>query len=67
VSARRGNTVADILALVAQWAGGEDAALVWFEQEPIPAFDGRTAAQVFNGDADAVFDYVEHLTTGGYA
>jgi hypothetical protein len=58
----------EIIALVQAWAGGPAQAMAWYRAEPIPAFGGRTAeALVKSGQATAVRDYIDHLTTGGYA
>lgn len=58
----------EIISLVQGWAGSAAQAMAWYRAEPIPAFGGRTAeALVKSGDATAVRDYVDHLTTGGYA
>jgi hypothetical protein len=58
----------EIINLVQGWAGGAAQAMAWYRAEPIPAFGGRTAeALVKSGNATAVRDYVDHLTTGGYA
>ena len=58
----------EIINLVQGWAGSTAQALAWYRAEPIPAFGGRTAeALVKSGQAAAVRDYVDHVTTGGYA
>ena len=58
----------EIISLVQAWAGGPAQAMAWYRAEPIPAFGGRTAeALVKSGQAAAVRDYIDHLTTGGYA
>jgi hypothetical protein len=58
----------EIINLVQGWAGGATQAMAWYRAEPIPAFGGRTAeALVKSGNATAVRDYVDHLSTGGYA
>jgi hypothetical protein len=60
--------MAEILARVEPWAGGEAQALSWYRAEPIPAFGGRTAeALVKQGRAAAVRDYLDHVALGGYA
>ena len=59
--------MAEILARVEPWAGGEAQALSWYRAGPIPAF-GRTAeALVKQGRAAAVRDYLDHVALGGYA
>ena len=58
----------EIIARVADWAGGERQALAWYRAEPIPAFGGRTAESlVKEGMAGAVRDYLDHVATGGFA
>jgi len=58
----------EIINLVQGWAGGASQAMAWYRAEPIPAFGGRTAeALVKSGNATAVRDYLDHLSTGGYA
>jgi hypothetical protein len=58
----------EVIARVADWAGGERQALAWYRSEPIPAFGGRTAeALVKTGDASALRDYLDHIALGGYA
>ncbi len=42
-------------------AGNDDAASAWMN-EPLPAFDGKTPAQLVNdGRADDVLDYIDSL------
>ncbi len=58
----------EIIALVREWAGSEDAAMSWYRAQPIPAFGGRTAeAIVKDGNAALVREYIDHLALGGYA
>jgi len=58
----------EIIALVRDWAGSEDAAMSWYRAMQIPAFGGRTAeAIVKDGNAALVREYIDHLTLGGYA
>ncbi|MCZ8313880.1 antitoxin Xre/MbcA/ParS toxin-binding domain-containing protein [Phreatobacter sp.] len=58
----------EIVARVADWAGGEKQALAWYRAEPLPAFGGRTAESlVKDGKAAAVRDWLDHVATGGFA
>jgi uncharacterized protein (DUF2384 family) len=58
----------EIIARVADWAGGEVQATAWYRAEPIPAFGGRTAeALVKEGKAAAVRDYLDSVALGGFA
>lgn len=45
-------------------AGNDDAASAWMN-EPLPAFDGKTPAQlVSNGREDEILAYIDSLTPG---
>lgn len=58
----------EIVARIAEWAGGEQQAMAWYRAEPIAAFGGRTAESlVKEGKAAAVRDYLDHVATGGFA
>ncbi|MBL6654172.1 MAG: DUF2384 domain-containing protein [Reyranella sp.] len=58
----------EIVARVADWAGGKDQAMAWYRAEPLPAFGGRTAESlVKDGKATAVRDYLDHVALGGFA
>lgn len=58
----------EILAQVTGWAGGEQAALLWYRSQPIPALDGHTAAALVQaGRAASVRAYLNHLALGGFA
>lgn len=58
----------EIISRVEGWAGGRKQAMVWYRAQPLPAFGGRTAeALVKDGKADAVRDYLDHVTGGGFA
>jgi DNA-binding XRE family transcriptional regulator len=58
----------EVVARVADWAGGAVQAFSWYRAEPIPAFGGRTAeALVKDGKAGAVRDWLDHVATGGFA
>lgn len=58
----------EIVARVADWAGGEKQALAWYRAAPLPAFGGRTAESlVKDGKAAALRDWLDHVATGGFA
>jgi hypothetical protein len=58
----------EIVARVADWAGGAQQAMTWYRAEPLPAFGGRTAeALVKDGRAGAVRDFLDHVAQGGFA
>ncbi len=58
----------EIIARIADWAGGEKQAMAWYRAEPIPAFGGRTAESLLkDGKAAAVRDYLDHISVGGFA
>lgn len=58
----------EILARVRIWAGGEDAARLWFRGQPLPAFGDRTAESlVKSGQSEALRDYLDSLALGGFA
>jgi uncharacterized protein (DUF2384 family) len=58
----------EIVARVADWAGGEKQAMAWYRAEPIPAFGCRTAESlVKDGKAAALRDYLDALAMGAYA
>jgi antitoxin Xre/MbcA/ParS-like protein len=64
----RATEMLEIIARIADWAGGERQAMAWYRAEPIPAFGGRTAESlVKTGKAAAVRDYLDHIATGGFA
>jgi DNA-binding XRE family transcriptional regulator len=64
----RATEMLEIVARIADWAGGERQAMAWYRAEPIPAFGERTAeALVKAGKAAAVRDYLDHVATGGFA
>jgi uncharacterized protein (DUF2384 family) len=57
-----------ILRMAEELAGDEQRALIWFEQQPIPGWDGKTAYDlVQEGKAGEVFDYLEAVKAGVYA
>jgi hypothetical protein len=59
---------AEIIARVADWAGGQRQAHIWYRTEPIPAFGGlRAEALVNKGLADAVRDYLDRIGAGRFA
>ncbi len=60
--------LSEIIARVAPWAGGIEAAEAWARSQPIAAFGGRTAESlVKSGKAEAVRDYLEFIAAGGFA
>jgi hypothetical protein len=64
----RATEMLEIIARIADWAGGERQAMAWYRAEPIPAFGGRTAESLVKaGRAGAVRDYLDHIATGGFA
>lgn len=68
VSSARRHEEEEILRRVCDWAGGDDAAALWFRAQPLAAFGGRTAeALVKSGQAEAVRDYIDSLALGGFA
>ena len=57
-----------ILERLAPWCGSLTQAKAWFEAEKIPALGNRTAKQtVEQGHAGAVFDFLDHAASGGFA
>lgn len=62
------NEMAEIIARVAVWAGGERQAFAWYRAQPLPAFGDRTAESIVKtGKAAALRDYLDHLAVGGFA
>ena len=60
--------VVRILAMVAEMAGGEDRAAIWFKHQPIPGWEGKTAYDLVRaGKADKVTAYLESVRMGVYA
>jgi len=58
----------EIVSRVSDWAGGKDQAMAWYRAQPISAFGGRTAESLVKaGEAGPLRDYLDHLTTGGFA
>ncbi len=58
----------EIIARVSVWAGGEQQAMAWYRSQPIPAFGGQTAEGLIKaGYATALRDYLDHISTGGFA
>lgn len=58
----------EVLVRVAGWAGSLEHALVWYTAQPIAAFAGRTPESlVKTGYAEALRDYLDSLSLGGYA
>jgi transcriptional regulator with XRE-family HTH domain len=60
--------VVRILAMVAEMAGDEQRAAIWFKHQPIPGWAGKTAYDlVSEGKADKVLQYLEAVRSGVYA
>jgi len=57
-----------ILAVAEEMAGDKQRAVIWFEQQPIPSWGGKTACElVQEGKVDKVLDYLEGVKSGVYA
>jgi hypothetical protein len=57
-----------ILTMPQEMAGDEQRATIWFKQQPIPGWAGKTASDpVREGKADQVLAYLEALRSGVYA
>ncbi|MFC4173917.1 MbcA/ParS/Xre antitoxin family protein [Microvirga sp. GCM10011540] len=57
-----------ILAVAEEMAGDKQRAAIWFEQQPIPSWGGKTAYElVQEGKADKVLDYLEAVKRCVYA
>ena len=57
-----------ILAVVAEMAGDEGRAVIWFKHQPIPGWAGKTAYDlVAEGNAADVLSYLEAVRSGVYA
>jgi len=60
--------MAEIIARVRKWAGGDNQALAWYRAQPISAFGDRTAESlVKSGDAAALREYLDSIALGGFA
>ncbi|WP_377298192.1 antitoxin Xre/MbcA/ParS toxin-binding domain-containing protein [Rhizobium sp. SGZ-381] len=60
--------VVRILAMVAEMAGDEQRAAIWFKHQPIPGWAGKTAYDlVCEGKAEKVLQYLEAVRSGVYA
>lgn len=60
--------VTEIISRITPWAGSEQLAYAWYRNEPIPAFGGLTAENlVVSGKTNKVRQYIEYMTTGGFA
>jgi len=61
-------TTLRILAMAEEMAGDKQRAAIWFEQQPIPGWAGKTAYDlVQEGKADQVLDYLKAVKSGVYA
>lgn len=48
--------------------GSAEAAIKWFEEEPLPGLSGATAMQlVSRGRVQDVLDYIDAIDEGGFA
>jgi uncharacterized protein (DUF2384 family) len=57
-----------ILKMAEELAGDQQRAVIWFEQQPIPGWDGKTAYDlVQEGKADKVLAYLEAVKSGVYS
>ena len=64
----RSLTAEDVLKVVRPRFESAEAALIWFQSEPLPGFGGRTAMQlVDNGDASEVLDFIAAVDAGIFA
>ena len=60
--------VTEILTRVQGWAGSTQHAFAWYRSQPLASFGDQTAeALVKEGRANAVRDYLDRITVGGYA
>jgi uncharacterized protein (DUF2384 family) len=60
--------VGRILALASEMAGGDAQAAVWFKDQPIQGFAGKTAFDLVREEqTDAVIAYLEAVRLGVYA
>ncbi len=60
--------VVEIISKITPWAGSEQLAMAWYRNEPIAAFGGFTAENmIVQGKPEAVRQYIEHITLGGFA
>jgi uncharacterized protein (DUF2384 family) len=57
-----------ILTMALEMAGDEQRAAIWFRQQPIPGWAGKTAYDlVQEGKADQVLAYLEAVRSGVYS
>jgi hypothetical protein len=57
-----------ILAMAAEMTGSSERAVIWFKQQPIPGWAGKTAHDLVREDkADKVLSYLEAARSGVYA
>ncbi|MDB5555764.1 MAG: hypothetical protein JWL86_5748 [Rhizobium sp.] len=56
-----------ILAIATEMTGDEDSAVIWFKQQPIPGWAGKTAYDLLTEDKpDEVLKYLEAVRSGVY-
>ena len=57
-----------IIAIAGEMAGDETRAAIWFKHQPLPGWDGKTAADlVRENKAEKVVSYLEAVRAGVYA
>ncbi len=57
-----------ILSMATEMTGSEQRAAIWFKQQPIPGWAGKTAFDIVrDGKADKVLAYLEAVRSGVYA
>jgi hypothetical protein len=67
-SQRQLRDLVEILSRVSPWAGSVARAFLWYTSQPLPAFGGKTAADlVREGRAEAVHGHLSRISIGGYA
>lgn len=56
-----------IISMISSWAGGIEAANIWFDEEFVSALGCTPGEAVEAGHFDAVVEYIESISMGGYA
>jgi hypothetical protein len=58
----------EIIRAISKWAGGEEQAAAWCDDEPLPVFGSETTDSLVKaGRIGALRDYLEFLSLGGFA
>jgi hypothetical protein len=58
----------DILKLATEMTGSDELAASWFENQPVPGWDGKTARDLVRDDkADSVLAYLLAVRAGAFA